>query len=108
MCRFIVFLVVSVLAGFSPYPVAAQSVDDTCLQQGFRPGSAAYRACVSASDHQAFGMFDPMTADQAEHPDPNPDVDSGDGWIQQLDRLDSDAGDGGTASTGWDWSKPAK
>lgn len=108
MFRFCVFLFVSVLAGFAPHPAAAQGADDACLQQGFRPGSAAYHACVSASDSQALGMFDPMAADQAEHPNPAPDANSGDGWIQQLDRLGSDAGDGGAPSSGWDWSKPTK
>jgi hypothetical protein len=115
MVRSFTLILVGLVAAFWAAYAMAQSAADACLQQGFRPGSAAYHACISEAENQGFGMFDPLDGDRSEAPekpqDPGDASVSGDSttrWIQQLDRLDSDTASDDTASSGWNWSGPAK
>ena len=118
MVRSFTLILAGLVAAFWAAYAMAQSAADACIQQGFRPGSAAYHACISDADNQGLGMFDPLDSsgsDAAEAPDPSlepGDVSATGGsastWIQQLDRLGADTTDDGTASSSWNWSAPAK
>ncbi len=115
MFRSFLLFLAGVAAAIWAGSTIAQSAADDCIQQGFRPGSAAYHACISDSESQGFGMFDPLDDSSSEVPG-NPGEpggtpatgDSANTWIQQLDRLGSDTAADDPALSGWNWSAPAK
>ena len=103
------WLSVSVLAVGWQFGAAAQNAPDTCLQQGLRPGSAAFHACVTAL-REPTGMFDPSTPASPELPprDGAMSATDPDDPLTGLDPLAGDRRHEGGQSAGWDWSQTRK
>ena len=110
MNRLLLCAAAAFLTALSPGGSVAQTMADECIQQGYRPGSSAYHACISAADNSSFGMFDTLNDNQAESPtaDLPPDPNRSDDWTQQLDTLGTGSGSSGSSSSTWDWSKSPK
>ncbi len=110
MNRLVLIVGAAFLTALSPNGTVAQTLADECIQQGYRPGSAAYHACISAADGSSFGMFDALNDNQAESPsaDLPPDPNQSNDWTQQLDTLGTGADNSASSSSTWDWSKPSK
>ena len=104
------FGVAAFLTALLPDGTVAQTLADACIQQGYRPGSSAYHACISAADGSSFGMFDTLNENPADSPSAElpPGPDQGNDWTQQLDTLGTGSGDTASSPSAWDWSKPAK
>jgi hypothetical protein len=106
----------SILFGVWPFGAAAQGVAEPCVQRGLLPGSAAYHACLTASQESAHGMFDPLKPENPEPPGEAPGAEDGgtmsmtkpDDPLIELDPLDGDRGRSGSSSAGWDWSQTRK
>jgi len=116
MCNSSLWFSAGIFFGLWPLGAAAQSAIDACVQQGLLPGSAAYHACLTASQDSAHGMFDPLKSEDAEAAGETPDGGDGgtlsttnaDDPVIGLDPLDGDRGRGGGGSAGWDWSPTRK
>lgn len=109
MRRSVLWFSVSTLLGVWSLQAAAQDAADSCVQQGLRPGSAAYHACLTASQEAMHGMFDPLKPEGSEGPgemaggEDMSTTDPDDPLIG-LDPLGGDGGRDGGGSAGWDWS----
>ncbi len=95
--------------GVCSFGAVAQDAPDSCVRQGLLPGSAAYYACLTASQDSMHGMFDPLKPEDSES---QGDA-SGSGAMSttdpddpliDLDPLNSDPGRSGRGMAGWHWS----
>jgi len=106
--------VVSVTIGVWSLCATAQDAADLCNQQGVRPGSAAYNACLSASHDAVHGMYNPLNPEgpvaavDESSDDEGGSTNSPDDPLIGLNPLGSDGQRADSGLAEWDWALPRR